>query len=257
MASALAKGFLRAGLVLPDQVLASDAQEEARVAFAASTTAQTTAANGEVARVARVLVLAVKPDQAVGVLEEIRPYVTEGHLLLSIAAGVPLKKLEEALFEGARVVRVMPNTPALVGASATAYALGEWATRDDAATAQRLFAAVGVAVEVKERLLDAVTGLSGSGPAYGAVIIEALSDAGVAAGLPRDLALRLAAQTLLGSARLILETGLHPATLKDLVSSPGGTTIAGLYQLEQAGLRGALMAAVRAATERSRELGRQ
>ena len=257
MASALAKGFLRAGLVLPDQVLASDVQEEARVAFAAATTAQTTAANGEVARVAQVLVLAVKPDQAVGVLEEIRPYVTEGHLLLSIAAGVPLKKLEEALFEGVRVVRVMPNTPALVGASATAYALGEWATRDDAATAQRLFSAVGIAVEVKERLLDAVTGLSGSGPAYGAVIIEALSDAGVAAGLPRDLALRLAAQTLLGSARLILETGLHPASLKDLVSSPGGTTIAGLYQLEQAGLRGALMAAVRAATERSRELGRQ
>ncbi len=149
----------------------------------------------------------------------------------------------------------MPNTPALVGASATAYALGKEATVEDAALAQKIFSAVGVVFQVKESLLDAVTGLSGSGPAYIYLVIEALSDGGVAAGLPREVATKLAAQTVLGSAKMVLETGLHPGALKDMVASPGGTTIEGLHELEKGKVRGVLMSAVRAATEKSRKLG--
>jgi len=254
MASALAKGSVRAGLVPADRVLASDVAESARAAFASEVGGRVTASNAEVARFAAVLVLAVKPDQVVAVLEELRPSLTKEHLVISIAAGVPLKRLQAALFEGARVIRVMPNTPALIGASASAYAVGDWATGADAKTAHELLAAVGVAFEVKEKLLDAVTGLSGSGPAYVYLMIEALSDGGVAAGLPRDVATRLAAQTLLGSARMVLETGLHPGALKDMVTSPGGTTIEGLRELERAGVRGALMSAVRAAAEKAGKL---
>src|SRR5205085_1198515 len=155
----------------------------------------------------------------------------------------------------APVMRVMPNTPALVGASATGFALGKSATAADADRAKKLFSAVGVAFQVKESLLDAVTGLSGSGPAYVYLFIEALSDGGVAAGLPRDVATRLAAQTLLGSAKMVLETGQHPGALKDMVTSPGGTTIEGLHELEKGKLRATIMNAVRAATEKSRKLG--
>ena len=180
---------------------------------------------------------------------------TRKHLLISIAAGVPLAKLEAGLGAGARLIRVMPNTPALVGASATAFALGKSARLEDGALAQKLFSAVGVSFQVKEALLDAVTGLSGSGPAYVYLFIEGLSDGGVAAGLPRDIATRLAAQTVLGSAKMVLETGLHPGALKDMVTSPGGTTIEGLHELEKGKLRGTLISAVRAATEKSRKLG--
>jgi len=202
-----------------------------------------------------VLILAVKPDQVAGVLAEIKPAFKGTHLLVSIAAGVTLARLESGLGAKARVIRVMPNTPALVGASATGFSLGKNANADDAALALRLFGAVGVAFQVKEPLLDAVTGLSGSGPAYVYLMIEALSDGGVAAGLPRDVATRLAAQTLLGGARMVLETGMHPGALKDMVTSPGGTTIEGIHQLEKAGLRGALMNAVRAATDKAKQLG--
>jgi pyrroline-5-carboxylate reductase len=149
----------------------------------------------------------------------------------------------------------MPNAPAFVGASASAYAVGKAARPEDGVLAQKLFSSVGLALPVKETLLDAVTGLSGSGPAYVFMMIEALSDGGVAAGLPRDIATRLAAQTVLGSARLLLETGQHPGALKDMVASPGGTTIDGVHELEKAGVRGALMNAVLAATEKSKRLG--
>jgi pyrroline-5-carboxylate reductase len=202
-----------------------------------------------------VLILAVKPAQVGAVLEEIRGGVTGDHLLISIAAGVTLAKLQAGLNPGARVIRVMPNTPALVGASATGFAAGKSALSADSVLAQRLFSSVGVAFEVKEALLDAVTGLSGSGPAYVYLFIEALSDGGVAAGLPRDVATRLAAQTLIGGARMVLETGLHPGALKDMVTSPGGTTIEGLHELELGGLRGTVMSAVRAAADKSRKLG--
>ena len=176
-------------------------------------------------------------------------------MIISIAAGLPLAKLEGHLPGGARVIRVMPNTPALVGASATAYALGKAATAADGELAQQLFSSVGVAYQMRESLLDAVTGLSGSGPAYVYLVIEALSDGGVACGLPREVATRLAAQTVLGGAKMVLETGLHPGALKDMVTSPGGTTIEGLHELEKGGLRASLINAVRAAAEKSKRLG--
>jgi pyrroline-5-carboxylate reductase len=255
MATALAQGFIRAGLVPARKILASDPVRAARASFARATGCSTTASNEEVVRFASVLILAVKPNQVASVLAEIRGDFTRDHLLISIAAGVPLAKLESGLPAGARLVRVMPNTPALVGSSATAFALNKSAGADAATMAEKLFASIGMAFPVKEELLDAVTGLSGSGPAYVCVIIEALSDGGVAAGLPRDVATRLAAQTVLGSARMVLETGMHPGALKDMVASPGGTTIEGLHELEKGKLRGTLINAVRAAAERSRKLG--
>jgi len=255
MATALARGFLHAGLASPATLIASDPYETARAAFAADTGTKATASNADVLRSASVLVLAVKPDQVNAVLAEIRPQFTEKHLLISIAAGVPTARIEAALPSGARVVRVMPNTPAFVGASASAYAPGKAATPEDSQLTQRLFSSVGLALPVKELSLDAVTGLSGSGPAYVFLMIEALSDGGVAAGLPRDVATRLAAQTVLGSAKLLLETGQHPGALKDMVTSPGGTTVEGLHELEKAGVRGAFINAVRAAAEKSKKLG--
>ena len=174
---------------------------------------------------------------------------------MSIVAGATLETLAQALGHQ-RVVRIMPNTPCQVGASASAFSCGEAATRADADTVSRLFSSVGKVFELRESLLDAVTGLSGSGPAFVCLVIEALADGGVRAGLPRDVAQTLAAQTVLGTARMVLETGRHPGQLKDDVASPGGTTIAGLHALERAGVRGGLMDAVLAAAERARELGR-
>jgi pyrroline-5-carboxylate reductase len=255
MAAALARGFVRAGLLTSDQIIASDPSEAARTVFAKEVGARTTASNPEVAKFADVLLLAVKPDQVGGVLADIRDHFTARHCLISIAAGVPLAKLEAGLEPGARLIRVMPNTPALVGASATAFAPGKSALPEDAELAQKLFSAVGLAFQVKEALLDAVTGLSGSGPAYAYLFIEGLSDGGVAAGLPREIATRLAAQTILGSAKMVLETGLHPGVLKDMVTSPGGTTIEGLHELEKGKLRGTLISAVRAAADKSKKLG--
>jgi pyrroline-5-carboxylate reductase len=255
MATALARGFLLGGLVTPKRIIASDVIEAARNSFVRDSGAKSTASNSEVAQFADVLVLAVKPDQVAGVLAEVRDHITSKHLLISIAAGVPLVRLEAGLGAGARVIRVMPNTPALVGQSATAFALGKSASREDGELAMKLFSAVGAAFQVKEALLDAVTGLSGSGPAYVYLFIEALSDGGVAAGLPREIATKLAAQTVLGSAKMVLQTGQHPGALKDMVTSPGGTTIEGLHELEKGKLRGTVMSAVRAATEKSKKLG--
>jgi pyrroline-5-carboxylate reductase len=255
MGTALAKGFIQTGLATPDNIIAFDPVESARAAFAKEVGSKTAKSNAEVVKFASVLLLAVKPENVSAVLAEIQSGFTEKHLLISIAAGVPISKLEAGLGGNARVIRVMPNTPALLGASATAYAPGKSASPEDSALAQKLFSAVGIAFQVKESLLDAVTGLSGSGPAYVYLMIEGLSDGGVAAGLPRDIATTLAAQTVLGSARMVLETGLHPGALKDMVTSPGGTTIEGLHELEKGKVRGALMNAVRAATEKSKKLG--
>src|SRR5436190_723868 len=256
MATALAKGFVNGGLARAEDVLASDPVEGARQGFAKEVGGKATGSNAEVLQFGRVVVLAVKPDQVNEVLKEARQYFTDGHLLISIAAGVPIARIAAALaLPKARLIRVMPNTPALVGASASAYTLGEGARKEDGELAKRLLSAVGLAFEVKEALLDAVTGLSGSGPAYVYMVIEALSDGGVAAGLPRDVATQLAAQTVMGSAKMVLETGKHPGALKDMVTSPGGTTIEGLHELEKGGLRAALINAVRAATEKSRKLG--
>ncbi len=256
MATALARGWLRAGLAAVENTVASDPLAQARHAFAAETEVRTTADNREVVESSELLVLAVKPQAMPSLLKEIRPVVTSRHLVVSIAAGITLKQMADGLGADRRLVRVMPNTPCLVGASASAYAAGETATAEDAALVDHLLNAVGVAFRLPEHLLDAVTGLSGSGPAFVYVVIEALSDGGVRMGLPRDVATALAAQTAFGAARIVLETKAHPGVLKDAVASPGGTTIAGLHALERGGLRAALMDAVEAATRRSMELGK-
>jgi pyrroline-5-carboxylate reductase len=255
MATALARGFVNAKLVKADQIFAADPFAAARKNFTAETGAKTFPKNSEIVIRANILILATKPDYVSTVLTEISGAFTKNHLLISIAAGVTIAKLEKYLPANARVIRVMPNTPALVGAGASAFALGKNATTADGELAEKLLSAVGIAFQVKESLLDAVTGLSGSGPAYVYQFIEALSDGGVAAGLPRDLATQLAAQTVLGGAKMVLETGQHPGALKDQVTSPGGTTIEGLHALEKGKLRATVISAVRAATEKSRKLG--
>jgi pyrroline-5-carboxylate reductase len=256
MASALAKGWLSAGLTSADRLCASDPLPAARDSFAKETGAFVSTVNSDIIQRSDVLVLAVKPQHMSGLLVEVQPGVTAKHLIVSIAAGITLEQLAAGLGAERRLIRVMPNTPCLVGASASAYAAGAKATAADVQLVDRLLNSVGRAIAVPEKLLDAVTGLSGSGPAYVAVIIEALSDGGVRMGLPRDVAQLLAAQTVLGSAKLLLEAGLQPAALKDMVASPGGTTIAGLHSLERGGLRSALMDAVEAATKRAIELGK-
>ena len=255
MATALAKGFLRAGLVKPSQLFASDVAKGAIDAFAAETGGTVSASNAATVAAADVLVLAVKPDQVGELLQQLGSALDPArHLIISIAAGVSLKTMSAGLGPSARLIRVMPNTPCLVGCGASAFSRGSLATDADAALVLKLLSNVGLAVEVSEKLLDAVTGLSGSGPAYVYQIIEALSDGGVRMGLPRETATKLAAQTVLGAAQMVLTTGQHPGPLKDAVTSPGGTTIAGLHELERGGLRGILMDAVEAATERAREL---
>jgi len=255
MATALAHGFVAAGLTDASRITTYDPVRGAADAFARACGGRVADSNADVAAVADVIVLAVKPQQIKGVCEELAGKV-DGKLVVSIAAGVTLSTLAQSLDRGARLVRVMPNTPCLVGHGASAFALGAGATDDDGALVERLLGAVGRAYRLDEKLLDAVTGLSGSGPAFVYVMIEALSDGGVRMGLPRDVALGLAAQTVLGSAAMVLETGEHPGRLKDQVTSPGGTTIAGLQALEAGAVRGDLIAAVEAATRRAVELGR-
>jgi pyrroline-5-carboxylate reductase len=256
MATALVKGTLVARLTTPDRISASDVVASAREALSKDAGIRTTADNKEIAAKSDVLVLAVKPQTMAAVLAELRPVVAARHLVISIAAGITLRQLGEGLGAERRLIRVMPNTPCLVGASASAFSRGPAATADDVALVQRILSAVGIAFEVPEQLLDAVTGLSGSGPAFVAVMIEALSDGGVRMGLPRDVAVALAAQTVLGTAKMVLDAGLHPAVLKDMVASPGGTTIAGLHAMERGGVRAALMDTVEAATRRAVELGK-
>ena len=255
MATALAAGLCLSEFTVPEHVLASDVLKSARDHFVKSTQSRAVESNVEVAEHADIIVLAVKPHHVKHILTELLPHLKPRHLLVSIAAGVPVLTLLQVAGPDARVIRVMPNTPCLVGASASGFCLGGGATSADGKLVERMFSSVGIAFQLPEHLLDAVTGLSGSGPAYAYLMIEALSDGGVKMGLPRDVATRLAAQTLLGAAKMVLETHEHPGTLKDAVTSPGGTTIAGLHALEQGGLRGCLMNAVEAATRRSRELG--
>lgn len=254
MASALIRGMLSKGVASVETIHASDPSGAARIAIHEETGIGVHESNRIVAERSDVLVLAVKPQSMRRVLEELRAHLSDDHLVVSIAAGITIDGLANGLGPGRRLIRVMPNTPALVGAGASAYALGPGTSSDDEAVVRACLEAVGRTVAVPETLLDAVTGLSGSGPAFVYLIIEALSDAGVRVGLPREVATLLAAQTVLGGARMVLETGLHPGVLKDQVASPGGTTIAGLHALESNGLRGALIDAVRAATLRSAEL---
>jgi len=255
MATALAKGFIQAGLVAADHVTASDPVADARQRFAHHTGAKIAPDNLKVVAAADVVFLAVKPQQMPKVLVELGGQIPAEQLVVSIAAGMRLSTLAEGLGPDVRLVRVMPNTPCLVGQGACGYCLGKRASADDGHLVETLLDAVGKAFRVEEKLLDAVTGLSGSGPAFVYMIIEALSDGGVRMGLPRAVASALAAQTVLGSAQMVLQTSEHPAVLKDRVTSPGGTTIAGVQALEEGGLRAALIAAVEKATRRSIELG--
>ena len=208
----------------------------------------------EAAEWGEVVILAIKPQQAGGVLGLIERVVTPDKLVISIMAGIPSSKIETNLSPGCRIIRAMPNTPGLIGAGATAVCPGRKASSDDLDLARRIFALIGTTVSVEEKLMDAVTALSGSGPAYVFTFIEALTDAGVKNGLPRDVAAQLAVQTVLGAARMVAETGEHPTLLKEKVTSPGGTTIAALHVLENGSFRGVVMNAVDAACLRSKEL---
>jgi pyrroline-5-carboxylate reductase len=257
MAEALIKGLISAGVVQPTQIHGSDPRPERCESLKKQYGIHTSTSNADVVQKAEILVLSVKPQILPKVLDEVAPHLKPSVLVISIAAGVPVSAIEPRLPEGTRVVRTMPNTPALVGAGATAIAAGQHAKDDDVEATRRIFDAVGMTVVLEESQLDAVTGLSGSGPAYVFLIIEALSDAGVKVGLSRYNAQALAAQTILGSAKLLIDTNEHPGRLKDMVTSPGGTAIAGLHTLEAGGLRTTLINAVEAATNRSRELGAQ
>lgn len=252
MAAALVGGVIKS--MAPQDISVTDRIPEAARDLADKHGVRQLASNAELFLNSDAIVICVKPRDALEAIESVRGQTTD-KLLISIVAGLPLSRLEKAAGDGSRVIRVMPNTPALIHKGAAAYALGSRALSEDAGIVEMIFSSVGNIFAVKEDLLDAVTGLSGSGPAYVYVMVEALADAGVLMGLPRDLSLRLAAQTVVGAGEMILQTGLHPAVLKDMVASPGGTTIVGLEVLERAGIRSAFLGAVRAATERSRELG--
>lgn len=264
MGEAMLKGFFAAGISAPDRVDAAvrSAERHAAMTRLGVTVLPCALAGGAkaIAESSEIIFLGVKPPYIPGILEALAPHVGPQHLVVSIAAGIKIAALEKAL-PGARIVRVMPNTPCTIRQAATAYVLGSTASEADGRKVHALMSAVGLAIPVEERMMDAVTALSGSGPAYVFLAIEALADGGVAAGLPRDKALALAAQTVVGAGRMIFErqadghTLTHPATLKDRVTSPGGTTIAGLIELEVGGVRGALIKAVKAAAERSKELG--
>lgn len=256
MATGLMKSLLGGGAVQKRGLLASDTQADARRRLTRDTGVRATPDNHDVVHFAQTLVLAVKPQVLDEVLAQIRPVVSADHLVVSIAAGVRVAQLEGALASGVRVVRVMPNVSCLVGEAASAYCLGRRARAGDARTVEAMLSATGRCMRVDEKLMDAVTGLSGSGPAFAAMVIGALADGGVKVGLPREVATTLAAQTVLGAGRMILEAGFTPAELKDMVTSPGGTTIAGVHALERGGLRAALIDAVESATRRSQELGR-
>jgi pyrroline-5-carboxylate reductase len=255
MAEALIKGLIASGTVTPDRVHGSDPRKVRCDELSQKYGIHVTTRNHDVVAEAEIVVLSVKPQILPAVLDEVGQKLKPNALVISICAGVPIESIERRVAAGTRVVRTMPNTPALVGAGATAIAPGRHATEDDLALAKKIFDAVGMTVVLDEEQLDAVTGLSGSGPAYVFLIIEALADAGVKMGLSRYNAQALAAQTVLGAAKLLIETREHPGQLKDNVTSPGGTAIAGIATLEAGGLRTTLINAVEAATRRSQELG--
>jgi pyrroline-5-carboxylate reductase len=257
MATALARGLVRAEMVPPSAIVACDPSEDARRAFESEVPGSTVEADNaaDVAQ-AGVVWLAVKPQQMTGALAAIQSAVRSDSLVVSIAAGITLDRLAAGLPQGQRIVRVMPNTPCLIGKGASGYALGKHAGKADGELVARLLSAVGAAFEVPEKLLDAVTGLSGSGPAFVYSMIEALAEGGTAEGMPPQLALELAARTVAGAADMVLQTGESPTVLRERVTSPGGTTLAGLGVLRERGFSDAVKDAVQAATRRSAELGK-
>lgn len=255
MAEALIKGVLAAGGTQKKDVTVADPLE-ARRTYLSDTYGVTVAEkNQQALKGANLVILAVKPQVIDAVLKEIQDDVADGQVVVSIAAGVGIERIHSHLYADSKIVRAMPNAPSMVGEGACAIAPGPGVTPEELEQVRGLFAAAGSVVVVAEEQMDAVTALSGSGPAYVFTMIEALADGGVKMGLPRESATTLAVQTVLGAARMVQDTGTHPGKLKDMVTSPGGTTSAGLHVLENAGLRGALIGAVEAAAKRARELG--
>ncbi len=256
MAEALIKGILRAKLSSGDKIIVSDVDKKRCELLEEETGIKTVQENDKVISDADIIFLAIKPNVTGKILEEVKSDITPNHLVVSIAAGIPLNFMESFLDEDCRVIRVMPNTPCLVGETAAAYALGKNATVSDGELVGQILSAVGKSFLLEEKQLDAVTGLSGSGPAFIYMVIEALTDGGVKMGLPRDVSTELAAQTTFGAAKMVLEAGMHIGELKDSVTSPGGTTIEGLHALEKGGVRDALINAVEVATKKSKRLGK-
>ncbi|CAI4227412.1 unnamed protein product [Auanema sp. JU1783] len=256
MAQALARGLINSGRIEAGNIIASSPKQDVQLLEQCKVLGlQTTHDNTEVVHKSDVVFLAVKPPHVSKVASEIAPILNREQLVVSIALGITIRNIESLLPSKSRVVRVMPNTPAVVRAGASAYAMGSACRDGDGDLVKDLLSTVGYAVEVPEIHIDPVTGLSGSGPSYMFAVIEGLADGGVKVGLPRDLAMKLAAYTLLGAAKMVLETGTHPAQLKDDVQSPGGSSVYGMHKLENGGLKGILMDAVEAATERSRRTG--
>ncbi|MBP7331810.1 MAG: pyrroline-5-carboxylate reductase [Firmicutes bacterium] len=254
MCEALVTGLFRAGLVAPSQVYISDVSEQRREQLGQKLGVNTMADNCAVTGAADIVIISVKPHVAAVVFKEIAAVARPEQIFISIAAGVTISQIESCLAGPIPVIRVMPNTPCLVGEGASAVSAGRYAGEDSVKAAMAIFNAAGKAVEVPESLLDCVTGLSGSGPAYMYLILESLADGAVRLGLPANIAGELAAQTMLGAAKMVLETKEHPAKLKNMVTTPGGTTAAGLFALEEGALRSVLMKAVAGATRRSREM---
>lgn len=253
MAQALCSGFLKAGMVELGCICASKSNPAVKNRMH-DMGVKIMASSAEVVRNSDLVVVAVKPHILPIALQEVAT-AADDKLFVSIAAGVTIKSIEQMLPSSARVIRVMPNTPALVNCGASVYSPGSNSTALDGHIVAELFSSIGICVTLPEVHLDAVTGLSGSGPAYGFMAIEALADGGVKMGLPRNIALKLAAQTLMGAAKMVLDTGKHPGELKDNVCSPGGTTITAVHELESSGFRASLMNAVQAATNRAKQLG--
>jgi pyrroline-5-carboxylate reductase len=254
MGGILLQAFLKNNLLLPDQLVATVQHPDRALALSAQFGVNVGTDNLAAARQADVILLGVKPIQVPALIAEILPALTPSKLLLSFAASVKTRAIEDAAGCDLAVIRAMPNTPALLSAGATALCSGRFVSAEQIALAQRIFSTVGRTVVVDEKHMDAVTGLSGSGPAFLYIIIEALAEAGVNVGLPRDVATLLAAQTAYGSARMVLETGYHPALLKDAVTTPAGCAVDGILELEEGGLRVTLIKAVKRATQRAREL---
>jgi len=255
MGEALIHGLLHGHLCRPEQILCSDTRPERLKAVREKCGVRGTSHNPEVVKQSEIIVLAVKPQILKNVVEEIAKHLDLTKLIISIAAGVPLEAIESCAKKELKLIRVMPNICVSVREGASAIASGKHAHKEDLMMAKTIFDSVGKSIFIEEYLLDAVTGLSGSGPAYIFLMIDALADAGVKVGLSRDDALILASQTVLGAAKMLLETGEHPGKLKDRVTSPGGTAIAGLHTLEEGGLRTTLINAVEVATQRSKALG--
>jgi pyrroline-5-carboxylate reductase len=254
MGGILLQAFLKENLFAHDKIHATVGHAERALALSTQWGVDVSTNNVEAARKADLILIGVKPFQVPDLIAEIKPALTPAKLLVSFAASVKTRAIEEAAGMEIAVVRAMPNTPSALGAGVAALCRGRFVTDDQMALAERMFATVGRTVLVDEKHMDAVTGLSGSGPAYLYIIIEALAEAGVKVGLPRDIATQLAAQTAYGAAKMVLETGYHPALLKDAVTTPAGCTIDGILELEEGGLRVTLIKAVMRATERARQL---